>query len=103
MLLLLCAVRDIEIAGVFPVWAIVLILGFMAAVLVAVTSKADKPPVYHCVSSLSLSLLSLTLSLSLSLSLYFAILCVKHLLLCVSQTLASTSPLSICLDPQVLT
>ena len=72
MLLSLYAVREIEIAGIFPVWGIVLVLGFMAAVLVAVTSKADKPPVYHCVSVLSLSFSlspSLPLSLSLSLSL----------------------------------
>ena len=45
------AVREIEIAGIFPVWGIVLILGFMVAVLVAVTSKADRPPIYHCVST----------------------------------------------------
>ena len=52
-------------------WAIVLILGLIAAVLVAVTSKADRPPIYHCVS---------VHANSLSLMVRYCIFLLKHLL-----------------------
>ena len=38
------------IGGVFPVAGIVAVVGLLCAVLVALTSSNDKPPIYHCVS-----------------------------------------------------
>ena len=38
------------ISGVFPVWTLVLVLSVLVAIVVACTSRNDKPPVYHCVS-----------------------------------------------------
>ncbi|CAI8043250.1 Mitochondrial sodium/calcium exchanger protein [Geodia barretti] len=38
-----------KIGDVFPVWALILFLGVVAALLVACTSWSDRRPVYHCV------------------------------------------------------
>ena len=49
-LLLACvSVYHIELNGVFPVWALALVIAVVAAVVVAFTSKPYKPPVYHAV------------------------------------------------------
>ena len=41
------AVGVLLIGNVFPVWTLVVVLGTLAAVVVALTSKNEKPPRYH--------------------------------------------------------
>ncbi len=37
------------IGDVFPVWALVLVVFTLLAIVVACTSRNDRPPPYHCV------------------------------------------------------
>ncbi len=41
------------IGDVFPVAGIVLVFSLICAIIVALTSKNEKPPIYHCVSDQS--------------------------------------------------
>jgi len=47
---LVCVAGFKMIGGVFPVGGIPLVLGLILAVVVALTSKNDCPPIYHFVS-----------------------------------------------------
>ena len=42
-------VHDVKLNNVFPVWALMWILGAVVAVVVFLTSKHEKKPVYHWV------------------------------------------------------
>ena len=38
-----------NLGGVFPVWTLILLVGAILAIVVACTSRNEKPPIYHCV------------------------------------------------------
>ncbi|XP_064424332.1 mitochondrial sodium/calcium exchanger protein isoform X2 [Latimeria chalumnae] len=40
-----------EIGGLFPVWAVVLLVGVVLAAIVFFTTQNEQPPVYHCLFS----------------------------------------------------
>ena len=60
----LCVVGFKMIGGVFPVGGIPVVLGLVVAVVVALTSRNDCPPIYHFVSAMSpwLSVVMMTVS-----------------------------------------